>query len=176
MMKKNYFNLIPSGITISRIILAFIFLFLLLNNQLRLSIAIFIIAIFTDALDGYLARKLDAKSSAGAYLDIFADFFLILIAFIAFIFSGIYPYWILILIILVFLQFLVTSKYKILVYDPIGKYYGAFLFIIILITLISPDTYYGFLLAIILIFTLISLISRYLFFIYKNKDNKNNKI
>lgn len=166
-MKDDYIKLIPSGITILRIILAFIFAFLLFNGQLILSILIFIIAIFTDILDGYLARKLDAKSSTGAYLDISADFILVLMAFIVFAFNGIYPYWILIIITLVFLQFLVTSKFKLLVYDPIGKYYGTFLFIIILITLISPVTIHVYLLALIVVFTLISLISRYFFFIFK---------
>jgi CDP-diacylglycerol--glycerol-3-phosphate 3-phosphatidyltransferase/cardiolipin synthase len=91
---------------------------------------------------------------------------LVLIAFIAFIISGIYPYWLLLLIILVFLQFILTSKFNVLIYDPIGKYYGAFLFIIILITLVSPSDYYNVLLTITVLFTIISLISRYLFFIF----------
>ncbi len=169
-MKKDFFKKIPSAISILRIILAFVFLFFFLNDKLVLSVIIFIFAIFSDALDGYLARKFDIDTSFGAYLDITADFFLVLIAFSSFILKGIYPVWILFLIILVFLQFIITSKFKILVYDPIGKYYGSFLFIIILITLISPNTVYGFLLDIIIIFTLISLISRCLFFIFKNRN------
>jgi len=168
-MKNNYINLIPDGITFLRIIFTLIFLFLFLNDYLLLSIVIFAIAIFTDVLDGYLARKLDAKSSTGAYLDIFADFFLVLTAFIAFVYNGMYPYWVLILIILVFLQFLLTSKFKILVYDPVGKYYGSFLFGIILITLVAPVYIYQFLLLITVLFTIISLLSRYLFFIIKNR-------
>jgi len=166
-MKKNQFNLIPSGITTIRIILAFIFLFLFLNGQLQLSVAIFIIAIFTDALDGYIARKLNATSPTGAYLDIAADFILVLIAFIVFAVKGIYPYWAIFLIFMVFFQFILTSKLKILVYDPVGKYYGSFLFGIILITIITP--FHQFLLLIIVLFTLLSLLSRYLFLIFKNR-------
>lgn len=166
-MKNNELILVPTGITLSRIILAIIFLYLLINNVKILAIAIFLLAVSTDAFDGYIARKLDVSSDSGAYFDIIADFFLVLIAFLAFVMNGIYPFWILILIILVFFQFIVTSKFKILIYDPIGKYYGAFLFAIILITLVSPSTYYSVLLAFTVIFTIISLISRYLFFIFR---------
>ena len=171
-MKASKLIIVPSAITGFRFILAIIFLELFINDLKISTLAILLLAVITDALDGYSARKLNAESTIGSYLDIFADFFLILIAFIAFIITGIYPYWILILIIFVFLQFLVTSKLGVLVYDPIGKYYGAFLFIIILITLISPIIIYNFLLIIILIFTLISLISRYLFFIFNNPSKK----
>lgn len=165
-MKNNKLILVPTGITTSRIILAVIFLYLLINNAIFEAIAIFLLAIFTDALDGYIARKLDVSSDSGAYFDIIADFFLVLIAFIAFIIIGIYPYWLLLLIILVFLQFILTSKFNVLIYDPVGKYYGAFLFAIILITLVSTSNYYIILLIIIVLFTVISLISRYLFFIF----------
>jgi phosphatidylglycerophosphate synthase len=168
-MKTNKLIIVPSTITGFRFLLALIFLYLFINDLKIGVIAVFLLAIITDALDGYLSRKFSVESTLGAYLDIFADFFLVLLAFIAFLIGRIYPYWILILIILVFLQFLVTSKFKILVYDPIGKYYGTFLFAIILITLISSSIYYGVLLIIIVIFTIISLSSRYLFFILQNK-------
>lgn len=168
-MKTNKLIIVPSTITGFRFLLAIIFLYLFINDLKIGAIAAFLLATITDAFDGYSARKFSVESTIGAYLDIFADFFLVLLAFIVFLIKEIYPYWILILIILVFLQFLVTSKFKILIYDPIGKYYGAFLFAIILITLISPSIYYEFLLILIMIFTIISLLSRYLFFIVRNK-------
>lgn len=168
-MKTNKLIIVPSTITGFRFLLAIIFLYLFINDLKIGAIAAFLLATITDAFDGYSARKFSVESTIGAYLDIFADFFLVLLAFIVFLIKEIYPYWILILIILVFLQFLVTSKFKILIYDPIGKYYGAFLFAIILITLISPSVYYEFLLILIMIFTIISLLSRYLFFIVRNK-------
>ncbi|MBI5681037.1 MAG: CDP-alcohol phosphatidyltransferase family protein [Methanobacterium sp.] len=166
-MKINKSSIL-NGITTSRIVFAFIFLYLFVNGLKIESIAVFLVAILTDVFDGYFARKFDLSSSAGAYFDIIADFILVLIAFTAFILHGIYPYWLLILISLVFLQFIVTSKYKLLIYDPIGKYYGAFLFLMILITLIVPTSaFYDFLLYFIIIFTVISLMSRYLFFIFR---------
>jgi len=171
-MKNNKLILVPTGITLSRVILAIVFLYLLINNLKILAIAIFLLAIISDALDGHIARKLGISSDSGAYLDIIADFFLVLISFLAFIISGIYPYWLLLLIILVFLQFILTSKFNVLIYDPVGKYYGAFLFAIILITLVSPNIYYNILLIIIVLFTIISLISRYLFFIFRKSSEE----
>ena len=171
-MKINKLVLVPTGITVFRIVLAIIFLYLLINSTEMWAIVIFLIAILTDAFDGYFARKLNVSSSSGAYFDIIADFLLVLIAFLAFVMNGIYPFWILLLLILVFFQFIVTSKFKILIYDPIGKYYGAFLFVIILITLISPSSYYNILLSMTVLFTIISLISRYLFFIFRRSVNE----
>jgi CDP-diacylglycerol--glycerol-3-phosphate 3-phosphatidyltransferase/cardiolipin synthase len=171
-MKINKLILVPTGITAFRIVLSILFLDLLINNIKIWAIGIFLLAILTDAFDGYSARKLGVASDYGAYFDIIADFILVLVAFLTFVIIGIYPYWLLFLIILVFLQFILTSKLNVLVYDPVGKYYGAFLFAIILITLISPSIFYNFLLVATIIFTIISLISRYLFFVFRKKVKK----
>ena len=171
-MKINKLILVPTGITTFRIVLSILFLDLLINNIKIWAIGIFLLAILTDAFDGYSARKLGVASDYGAYFDIIADFILVLVAFLTFVIIGIYPYWLLFLIILVFLQFILTSKLNVLVYDPVGKYYGAFLFAIILITLISPSTFYNPLLVATIIFTIISLISRYLFFVFRKKVKK----
>ena len=152
-MKINKLILVPTGITASRIVLSILFLCLLINGVKIWAVVIFILAILTDAFDGYSARKLEISSDLGAYFDIIADFILVLVAFLTFIIIGIYPYWLLILIILVFLQFIVTSRFNVLVYDPVGKYYGSFLFAVILITLVSPDTFYNILLVITVLFT-----------------------
>ena len=100
---KNKIFYIPSFITSIRVILAFILLFSLIKGFFIFSIILFLIAIATDGLDGYIARKLCVSSSSGAYFDIIADFILVLTVFIAFVISGIYPYWIIILILLDFI-------------------------------------------------------------------------
>ncbi len=168
-MKINKLILVPTWITAFRIVLSILFLDLLINNMKIVAIFVFLLAIITDALDGYSARKLGVSSDYGAYFDITADFILVLVAFLTFIIIGIYPYWLLLLLILVFLQFILTSKLKVLVYDPVGKYYGAFLFAVILATLICPPTFYGLLLTATVLFTAVSLVSRYLFFIFQKK-------
>jgi len=171
-MKVNKLILVPTGITASRVVLSIIFLYLLTNEFKLGAIGVFLLAILTDAFDGYSARKLGVSSDSGAYFDIVADFILVLIAFLTFIIIGIYPYWLLFIIILVFLQFILSSKFNVLIYDPIGKYYGAFLFAIILITLVSPNDFYNILLVATISFTIISLISRYLFFIFQKPAEK----
>jgi phosphatidylglycerophosphate synthase len=170
---RNKISLIPSLITSIRVILAFVLLYSIINNFGVLSITLFLIAIASDAIDGYIARKLGVTSPAGAYFDIIADFILVLTVFVAFVIDGIYPYWILILIVLVFLQFIASSKFKVLIYDPLGKYYGSFLFLMIFITLLPIESLnYNLLLSLIVVFTLISLLSRYLYFIFRKINNK----
>ena len=174
MSKKSIQLFIPSGITSIRVILAPILFFTLINNFILYSLFIFVFAVATDALDGYVSRKLDVASSMGAYFDVVADFILILSGFSGFVFIGLYPFWLIIIIILMFLQFIITSKFKLPVYDPIGKYYGSFLFIVIFISLIVINPILYFLLTtLIVIFTFISITSRY-WFMLKNKDNKSN--
>ena len=67
---------IPNQLTLLRIVLIPVFVLVFYspfswNNYL--ACAIFILAGITDALDGYLARKLDQTSSLGAFLDPVAD-------------------------------------------------------------------------------------------------------
>ena len=170
MSKNSVKNLTPSVITGIRVILAPIFFLTIINNLLIYSLIIFLLALVTDFLDGYISRKWDVFSSKGAYFDITADFILIMAGFSAFVIRDIYPFWIIIIIVSMFIQFIITSKSKILVYDPVGKYYGVFLFIIIFIDLIINNSSINLLLVIlIVIFTVISIISR-LLFILKHKD------
>jgi len=171
MSKKSIKILIPSGITSIRVILAPILFFTVINNFILYSICIFVLAIATDAIDGYVSRKLDVASSNGAYFDVVADFILIISVFFGLVFTGSYPFWLIIILVFMFLQFIITSKFQIPVYDPIGKYYGSFLFIVIFISLIVINPFiYSLLTILIVVFTIISVTSRFLF-IFKNKDD-----
>ena len=131
-------ELLPSILSGLRIVLALALFYTYLSEMMLPSIIIFIIAISTDYVDGFIARKFDFTTNYGAFLDSAADFILITIIFLAFIISGIYPFWILILIMFMFIQFILTSGTKKPIYDPIGKYYGAFLFFTAGITIIFP--------------------------------------
>jgi CDP-diacylglycerol--glycerol-3-phosphate 3-phosphatidyltransferase/cardiolipin synthase len=118
----------------------------------------------SDIIDGLFARRFGLNSSKGAYYDISSDFIFILAGFSAFVANGIYPYWVLIIIVIMFLQFLVTSKSRTPIYDPVGKYYGSFLYLTLIIGLIITNQFlYSFLIILILIFTLTSLMSRLIF-------------
>ncbi|MGI6324661.1 MAG: CDP-alcohol phosphatidyltransferase family protein [Bacilli bacterium] len=69
MLKKN----IPNIITTLRLILAFCIPFIYINGYTILAIIIFIIAAFSDGIDGYLARKWNVVSSYGKTIDPLAD-------------------------------------------------------------------------------------------------------
>ena len=65
--------MIPNLISLCRIILIFPIIFLLQMNNTFLALIFFLLAGFTDFLDGYLARYLKQESILGANLDLLAD-------------------------------------------------------------------------------------------------------
>ena len=75
---------LPNLLTITRIFLTPICIYLLLSNNPLVAFMIFIIASLTDALDGYYARKYDLISRLGTFLDPLADKIMIVSVFVYF--------------------------------------------------------------------------------------------
>jgi phosphatidylglycerophosphate synthase len=101
---------------------------------------LFLFAVCTDVLDGYTAKKLEATSTLGAYFDAAADFLFVSCVFLVFVFEQLYPLWVLLLIVAVFVQFVLTNLFwKRAVYDLVGKYYGSLMFGGIGLTLLFPE-------------------------------------
>jgi phosphatidylglycerophosphate synthase len=120
-------------------------------------------------MDGYLARKLNVTSKFGAYYDATTDFSFVIGIFAIFYVNGLYPVWLLLLIIASFGQFLVTSHYAKKIYDPIGRYMGSALYIGIALTLISPvQAMFSFVQFAFMGFFLLSLTSRIISLTRKN--------
>ncbi|TBR15175.1 CDP-diacylglycerol--glycerol-3-phosphate 3-phosphatidyltransferase [bacterium] len=63
------------------------------------ALVIFIIAVFSDAIDGYIARKTQQKSQAGLVLDPLADKLLLVSAFICLYMLGEFPFWVILVVI-----------------------------------------------------------------------------
>jgi phosphatidylglycerophosphate synthase len=120
---------IPWTITSLRLV-ALPFLLYSFNKEIRVAIySLFLFAVGTDFLDGFLAKRLKATSNLGFYFDATVDFIFISAMYMVFIFKGFFPSWILLLIISVFAQFILTSLYlKRIIYDPVGKYYGSLMY------------------------------------------------
>lgn len=161
---------IPNILSILRIIFSpLLFLFILLDFGL-LAIILFIYCIISDKMDGYIARELDVCSNFGGYLDVVADFTFVFLALYSLVIKLLYPFWILIVISLFFIQFLFTSSTKRPVYDPLGKYYGAFLMMMVGIALI--DYFKDVLIYIpvfLLCYTLLAVISRMVILVLNRK-------
>ncbi|MFI3174491.1 MAG: CDP-diacylglycerol--glycerol-3-phosphate 3-phosphatidyltransferase [Bacillota bacterium] len=93
---------IPNQLTMFRVVLIPVFLWVLFSTQLPnhryLAIAIFIIASVTDFFDGYLARKWHVVSNFGKFMDPLADKLLVMAAMVALVEMGDLPSWVVILI------------------------------------------------------------------------------
>ncbi len=93
----------PNQLSLLRIILAPVFLFLFLSEDpfyKKLSLIIFFIAVLTDWYDGWHARKFGQISKVGIFLDPLADKVLTSTAFIGFFILEIMPLWMVITIVL----------------------------------------------------------------------------
>ncbi len=96
---------IPNKLTLSRIIMIPLFMFVLLQRENMaatadiIALIIFSLAALTDALDGYLARKHELVTKFGKIADPLADKLLIIAALISFVALGEITVWPTILII-----------------------------------------------------------------------------
>ena len=71
----------------------------ILNNQLDTAFIIFVAAGVTDALDGFLARRLDLVSDFGRVIDPVADKALLVATYVALAYSGYLPVWLAVLVV-----------------------------------------------------------------------------
>jgi len=94
---------IPNLITIFRIILIPVFLMIFnsnIENKVLYAGLVFLLAGFSDVLDGYIARKYNLTSRLGAILDPFADKLMSFAVLISFTIVGFIPYWILFILLI----------------------------------------------------------------------------
>lgn len=96
---------VPNILSSFRLILAPIFLILFIQDQFfwrGLSLVIFVIAAATDVIDGYIARRFNAESDFGIFLDPLADKFLTFAGFVClpFLDPNQFPWWAVVLIVI----------------------------------------------------------------------------
>ena len=93
---------LPNQLTILRIILSPVFLYLFLSDIIwmkQVSIAVYIVASLSDWYDGWLARKFNYITSWGKFWDPLADKILTSAAFIGFAIVDLIPWWMVIIIV-----------------------------------------------------------------------------
>ena len=101
---------LPNRITIARIVLTFVFMIFLFSEGFTfkvMALLTFIIAAFSDYLDGFIAKKYDMRSDFGKIMDPVADKVLTLAAFLAFVEMKLVPAWMVVIIIM--RELLITS-------------------------------------------------------------------
>lgn len=152
--------------------------FLIYSFNLEIQVAsyvLFVFAVCTDFLDGYIAKKLEVTSTLGSYFDAAADFLFVSTMFLFFVFEGFYPPWILFLVVFVFVQFILTSLYsKQAIYDPVGKYYGSLMYGAIGLTLLFQEQLiYNIVTIGVVVSTVASLLSRASYFLRAQNHKQN---
>ena len=88
---------LPNVITLLRILLTPLLVWLLLDHRMKQALLVFLIAGFSDGLDGLIARVFHQKSKLGAYLDPLADKLLLVSSFILLGHMEKIPYWLVII-------------------------------------------------------------------------------
>ena len=125
---QNMIPYLPTLVTLIRLVSLPFLISFLVSEQLLFADLLFIFAIGTDLVDGYIARKTGSSSQFGANVDVTVDSCFVGGIFLYFVLSGIYPSWVLLLIAVMFSQYILTSKLFKITFDPVGKYYGSLLY------------------------------------------------
>ncbi len=125
---------VPNILTTARIILTFVFLYLIHLEGLQakvLAASVFFVAGWTDFFDGYFARKYNIVSDFGKIMDPIADKFFVLAGFFTFVQLDYIPVWMFAVIAvreiyLTYLRLVATQKGLVLAAEGAGKYKTAF--------------------------------------------------
>ena len=90
---------LPNFITIGRILLVPITVWLIISGEFSLAFVAFVVAGVSDGVDGYIARKFNQRSELGAYLDPIADKALLVSIYVSLGFLQFLPAWLVILVV-----------------------------------------------------------------------------
>ena len=103
-------DLLPNLLSISRVLLAGLMFFLVYTSNWYAAVTVLWIAIATDVLDGYLARKFESTSSLGGLLDHGSDAIFVTLTIAAHTFHGWAPAVLVLVIPAAFIQYMLDSK------------------------------------------------------------------
>ena len=90
---------LPNLITIARILMVPLAVWLVITHQMLLAFFVFIAAGVSDAIDGWLAKRFDMRTELGAHLDPLADKLLLISLFATLAIMEKVPAWLAILVI-----------------------------------------------------------------------------
>jgi cardiolipin synthase len=90
---------IPNFITIGRLFLVPLTIWLIVSDEPVAAFWVFVIAGVSDGVDGFIARQFNQRSDLGAYLDPIADKALLVSIYVVFSILGELPVWLAILVV-----------------------------------------------------------------------------
>jgi cardiolipin synthase (CMP-forming) len=90
---------LPNLITIGRILLVPLTVWLIVSGAYLLAFAVFVIAGISDGLDGFIAKQYGLRTELGAYLDPLADKVLLVSIYVALALQLMLPAWLTILVV-----------------------------------------------------------------------------
>jgi cardiolipin synthase len=90
---------IPNLITIGRLFLVPLTIWLITSGEHILAFWAFVVAGVSDGIDGFIARTFNQRSDLGAYLDPIADKALLVSIYVTFAITGVLPVWLAILVV-----------------------------------------------------------------------------
>lgn len=91
---------LPNAFTLLRLACVPAAVWLILEGRLGAAFWVFVAAGATDAIDGFLARILDARSQMGSIMDPLADKCLLVSAYLTLAWTGHLPVWLVVLVVL----------------------------------------------------------------------------
>ena len=89
---------LPNLITIGRILLVPLTIWLIVSGEYLAAFITFIVAGISDGVDGFIAKRYDLKTQLGAYLDPLADKLLLVSIYVSLGFLQVMPAWLVILV------------------------------------------------------------------------------
>jgi len=150
------------AITFLRVVLAPIIFMNIVTMRTTLSLALYVLALATDVLDGVVARGTNSASPSGAFIDILADFLLALSGLAGCMILGKISLRVIMVSLLVFAQFVVGHGRSI-VYDPFGRLFGMFVILCTPFILMGPSFFGHLVDSSILFLGFLSLLGRFIY-------------
>lgn len=173
-MKERLKKMVPNIITLSRVVSLVAGFILFINDKEMASICLYIYGSVSDAFDGYFARKWNAYTKLGSYLDAISDKFYALSIIIISVIYGNYLIIIVALLelIIAIINYLVMKKNGSVHTERVGKFKMTLEFILLIVSLLSIKIkYFWYMFIVLLILTIyfqIQCINAYI-------NQKNNK-
>ena len=90
---------VPNFISIARLLCVPVIVWLIVTNEMRAAFWLFVAAGLSDAVDGYIAKKFNASTALGRYIDPLADKTLLVSVFVTLGLRGALPDWLVILVV-----------------------------------------------------------------------------